>query len=204
MQSVQYFISSHWAFVCLVSLGSLLTAFAGAFTLLGLFAEVDGVVVRVHALAFALLLLGAQHLARHEQEHVLDVDVVLGTRLEQLHAHLLGEAQRVLGQHHFAIGSIVLVAHKHLVHLLAILLNLVQPALHVCERLATRHVVHHDYAVRAPVIRAGDGAEAFLSRRVPDLQLHPLAVHRHSPDLKVHADRRDVASRERIVCEPQQ
>ena len=42
--------------------------------------------------------------------------------------------------------------------------------------------------------RGGDGAEALLSGRVPDLQLHLLTVDLHRPDLKVHADGGDVAT----------
>lgn len=42
--------------------------------------------------------------------------------------------------------------------------------------------------------RGCDGSESLLTRRVPDLQLHPLALDVHCPDLKVNADGGDVAA----------
>lgn len=43
-------------------------------------------------------------------------------------------------------------------------------------------------------LRGGDGSEAFLARRVPDLQLHLLPVDLHRPDLEVHSYRGDIAT----------
>lgn len=45
-----------------------------------------------------------------------------------------------------------------------------------------------------PDSRGGDGAEALLPGRVPDLQLHFLPVDLHSPNLKIHSDRGDVTA----------
>lgn len=42
--------------------------------------------------------------------------------------------------------------------------------------------------------RGGDGTEALLPRRVPDLQLHLLPIDLHSPDLEIHSDCGDVAA----------
>lgn len=44
------------------------------------------------------------------------------------------------------------------------------------------------------VLRGRDGSEPLLSRRVPDLQLHPLPVDVHRSDFKVDADGGDVAA----------
>lgn len=49
-------------------------------------------------------------------------------------------------------------------------------------------VIHHEGPGGAPVVRAGDGPEALLARRVPDLQLHLLAMDLHDPGAKLHAD----------------
>lgn len=43
-------------------------------------------------------------------------------------------------------------------------------------------------------LRGCDGSEPLLSRRVPDLQFHPLPVDVHCSDFKVHADGGDVAA----------
>lgn len=42
--------------------------------------------------------------------------------------------------------------------------------------------------------RGGDGAETLLSSCVPNLQLHLLPVDLHCPNLKIHANRGDVAT----------
>lgn len=42
--------------------------------------------------------------------------------------------------------------------------------------------------------RGGDGAEALLSCRIPDLQLHLLPIDLHCPDLEVHSNRGDVTT----------
>ena len=44
-----------------------------------------------------------------------------------------------------------------------------QPLLDVVEGLLVGDVVDHDDAVRAPVVAGGDGTEALLAGRVPDL-----------------------------------
>lgn len=171
-----------------------------------------------------------QHLLRDGHEHLLHVEIVLGRRLEQLNVHLVGEPLRVLRDHHFPVRTVVLVAHQHLVHHITIVLDLLQPALHVRERLAVGHVVHDYHAVGAPIVRACDRPEALLSRwkgrerqagltitlrwrrkfvsylssRVPDLQFDPRAVQCDRSDLKIHTDRRDITAGECVVREADQ
>ena len=59
-------------------------------------------------------------------------------------------------------GEVGLAADEQLVHARRVPINLVQPRLHVLERLAVRGVVHHDDAVRAAIVAARDRAEALL------------------------------------------
>jgi len=72
------------------------------------------------------------------------------------------------------------------------------------ERLRVGGVVHDDDAVRAAVVGAGDGAEALLTSRVPDLQLDGLAIELDRPNLEVDADRADVALGVGVVGEAQE
>ena len=58
----------------------------------------------------------------------------------------------------------------------AALVDLLQPALDVVERVEVGDVVHDDDAVSAAVVGAADRAEALLARSVPNLQLDRLAV----------------------------
>lgn len=50
-------------------------------------------------------------------------------------------------------------------------------------------VVDHERPGGAAVVGAGDGPEALLSRRVPDLQLDLLAAHFDYPRAELNADR---------------
>ena len=56
------------------------------------------------------------------------------------------------------------------------LVDLLQPALDVVERVEVGDVVHDDDAVSAAVVGAADRAEALLACSVPNLQLDRLAV----------------------------
>lgn len=49
-------------------------------------------------------------------------------------------------------------------------------------------VVDHERPGSAAVVGAGDGPEALLPRRVPDLQLDLLAAHFDDPRAELHAD----------------
>lgn len=63
------------------------------------------------------------------------------------------------------------------VYHVAVLFNLMEPPLHVGEGLPVRDIVHHDDAVRASVVRAGDRPEPLLTRSIPYLKLHSLTVY---------------------------
>jgi len=67
------------------------------------------------------------------------------------------------------------------------LLDLAHPVPNRLEGTTVRHVVHQQNALRAPEVGSGDGAETFLSRRVPDLQLDSLSVQFEVFDLEVDA-----------------
>jgi len=101
-------------------------------------------------------------------------------------------------------GEIGLVAHEQPIHTLArVPVNLVQPLLDIVVGLDLRHIVHNDDAVSAAVIAAGDGTEAFLPRRVPDLKLDGLAIELDGPDFEVDTNRADVALRVAVVGKTQ-
>lgn len=72
------------------------------------------------------------------------------------------------GVDHLLRLQVALVAHQQLVHVLAgVALDLLQPLFDVVERLLVGAVVHHDDAVRAPVVRRRYRTEALLAGRVP-------------------------------------
>ena len=86
---------------------------------------------------------------------------------------------------HFSLRVVILVAHQYPIDHLAVLVDLVEPPLDVGEALAAGDVIHHDHAVRPPVVGAGDRPEPLLTRRVPDLQLHFLPVKLYCANLEV-------------------
>ena len=70
---------------------------------------------------------------------------------------------------YLSVRIIVLVAHQYPVDDVTVLINFMQPPLHVGEALSAGDVVDHNDPVSPPVVGAGDGAEPLLSGRVPDL-----------------------------------
>jgi hypothetical protein len=84
--------------------------------------------------------------------------------------------------------QVALVAHEQLVDVLArVAVDLVQPLLDVGEGVPVGDVVDDDDAVGAAVVGRGDGAEALLPRRVPDLQLDGLGLQLDGADFLLHA-----------------
>jgi hypothetical protein len=59
---------------------------------------------------------------------------------------------------------------------------------HTVETSLICHIVHQQNSHRTAVVRCCDGAETLLTRCVPDLQLHALAVELDGADLEVDAD----------------
>lgn len=151
--------------------------------------------------------------------------------------------------HHLLCREVTLVAHQQLVHVLAgIAVDLLQPLFDIVEGLLghteddasalhnisvklpfesstdlIRHVVNHYNAVSSSVVTGRDGAEAFLTSRVPlrsrsrpsesththsrvyqhlsvhsvlpthNLKLYGLSIQLDGPDLEVNTNRANVA-----------
>lgn len=75
---------------------------------------------------------------------------------------------------------------------------------HTVETPLIRNIINQQYAHGAPVVRRRDGAEPFLPRGVPYLQLDALAVELDGADLEVDADGRDEGGREGVFAEAQE
>lgn len=98
------------------------------------FRGVPGVVPPGPAAAALLLLpvdllqLGLEHEGGDAPEHLVHVDVLLGGGLEEGDVvHLAGEPAGVLRDDHLPLGVVALVADEHPDHVLAVLVDLVQP-----------------------------------------------------------------------------
>ena len=84
------------------------------------------------------------------------------------------------------------------------LVDAVEPVLHIGEGLATRHVESHNDTIRLLIEGVGDRAEALLARRVPDLHrdvisLGGLVAGRHV----IQSDGCHVRLRESLVLVPE-
>ena len=53
----------------------------------------------------------------------------------------------------------------------------------------------------SPIVSGSDGSEAFLPRRIPDLQFDSFSINVHRFDFEIDADRRDIRAGEGIVGE---
>ena len=80
-----------------------------------------------------------------------------------------------------------------------VLLDLLQPVLHVVEGLLPGNVVAQEDAVGASVEDPGDRAERLLARSVPDLQLHDLAVQPDHEGAEFDADSNLVFELELVI-----
>ena len=76
--------------------------------------------------------------------------------------------------------------------------------LRTVETALIRDVVHEEDAHGASVVCGGDCPEAFLTCRVPYLQLHSLAVQLDGSDFKVDADGGDEGWGEGVFAKAQQ
>ena len=84
------------------------------------------------------------------------------------------------------------------------LLNILDPVANVSKRLFVGDVVHEQDSHGSAIVGGGNGAEALLASRVPNLQLDSLAVERDGANLKVDSNRGDEGRRKRVVRKAQQ
>ena len=87
---------------------------------------------------------------------------------------------------------------------ISMLLNLRDPIADGLEGPPIGDVVNQQDALGAAEVGRGDGAEAFLAGRVPDLELDTLAVHLDVFDFEVDADGSDEGGGEAVVGVPEQ
>jgi len=134
-----------------------------------------------------------------------DVGVVLGRRLEEFDAVLLGQGLATRCLNCLLVDHVALVANQDLVHVVGgVLLNVPDPVSNVLERLLVRDVVYEQDAHGTAVVRCRDRAKPFLASSIPDLQLNALAVQLDGLDLEVNADGGDEAGSKRVIAESQQ
>jgi len=171
---------------------------------------ISGGVVRIEDDAVFGGLCGAIHetfldVGRDGGEGLHDIGVVLGRRLEELDAVLLGQRLATRCFHRLLVHHVALVADQDLVDVVSgVLLDVSDPVPDVLERLLVSDVVHQQDPHGAPVIGRRYGAKPFLASSIPDLQLYALAVEFNGLDLEVDADGSDETGCERVIAESQQ
>ena len=85
--------------------------------------------------------------------------------------------------------QIALVSHQHNHNIrVRMIPQLFQPPLHILVRLVLADIIHQQCAHGTAVICAGDGAVAFLARRVPDLGFDGLGIDLDGAGCEFDAD----------------
>ena len=124
-------------------------------------------------------------LVSHLKEHFVNIATRLGRSLEELQTVLLCELLAAL-RRNYAIGQVYFVSDEDFGDARAgVRFNLFEPIRDIVKCGLLGAVVDENDAHGALVIRLCDRAEAFLSRRVPYLQLHSLVLHINRLDLEV-------------------
>eukprot|EP00538_Stauroneis_constricta_P002615 CAMPEP_0119545592 /NCGR_PEP_ID=MMETSP1352-20130426/296_1 /TAXON_ID=265584 /ORGANISM="Stauroneis constricta, Strain CCMP1120" /LENGTH=265 /DNA_ID=CAMNT_0007590159 /DNA_START=330 /DNA_END=1129 /DNA_ORIENTATION=+ len=143
--------------------------------------------------------------AGNADERLLDVYVVLGGTLPERDVEFLGQLLSLLRRHDLLVEHVALVPHQNLVDVhVRVLLDLGDPVADGLEGAAVGDVVDQQDALGAAEVGRGDGAEALLAGRVPDLQLDLGAVDVDVLDLEVDADGCDEGGAEGVVGVTQQ
>lgn len=95
--------------------------------------------------------------------------------------------------------------NQHLIDcLVAVSINLREPALDSCETLFIGHVIHNNDTVCPSVVAAGDGTESLLTSCIPNLQLDYFPVDLNSSDFEVDAYGTNVGFGVSIISETQE
>jgi len=84
--------------------------------------------------------------------YLLNVDVILGTRLKQLNIHLIRESLGIRWRHDFAGWLIIFVADQHLAHQIAMLLHFRKPASDRWEGVSVLDIVDYDDSMSSSVV----------------------------------------------------
>ena len=80
-----------------------------------------------------------------------------------------------------------------------VFLDFVQPDRNTLEALTVCQIKDNNDAISALVVSISDGAVAFLSSRIPNLQLYGALVDLQCAESEIHANRADVVLLEAIV-----
>ena len=84
------------------------------------------------------------------------------------------------------------------------LLYVSNPVTDVGKRLVICDVVNQKDAHGSTIVRGGDGAEALLAGRVPNLQLNALAIQFDGSDFEVNSNGGNKTRGERVIRESKQ
>jgi hypothetical protein len=117
------------------------------------------------------------NLRGHGEKGLFNVGRRLRRSLQKLNTERVRKLLALLCADHTLGRQIGLVTHQQLVDVFSCVpINLMQPLLDIVEGFSISHVVNNDNAVGATVVRRGNGPEAFLSGRVPNLELDGFCV----------------------------
>ena len=136
----------------------------------------------------------------HGGEGRLDILALLGRRLKEAHAVVVGHLLALLKRDGTSVLQIGLVSDQDSRDvILSVLFDFGHPGVHSVEGVAVGDVVNDDNAMRAFIIARSDSLESFLAGRVPDLQLADFLVDVDGADFEVDANGRHEVLLELVV-----
>jgi hypothetical protein len=119
----------------------------------------------------------------------LNIARIQRRRLNEAQAVLARKLLRLLRGHCSQMPQIALVAHQHNHNIrVGMIPQLLQPPRHILVRLVFADIVHEQRTHSTTVVSGGDGAVAFLPRRIPDLGLDGLVVDLDAAGCELDAD----------------
>lgn len=128
-------------------------------------------------------------LTGHQRKRLFNVLGVLGGSLKESHAIVISEFLALFVTDLTLGLQIAFVTDEDARDVVScVLLDLLHPSLDCGERLAVGDVVSHDDAVGSLVVAGSDGLKAFLSGRVPNLELDNFTINLVVANFEVYTD----------------
>lgn len=125
-------------------------------------------------------------LGSHCQKGLLNVLRRLGRCFEEFDSKRVSEFFALLCADDSLRREITLVTNKELVHILSsVSIDLVQPLLHIVERLHISYIIDNDDTMSSAVVARSNGAETFLPSGIPNLEFDSLLVQLNGTDFLV-------------------
>lgn len=137
------------------------------------------------------------------EEGFIDVCLVLGRSFHKFESVLARQFSASFAINDPSFNVVTLVSNQDFVYaVVGELFNVPDPVADVIEGAFIGDIVDQHDSHGAAVVSGGDGAEAFLAGRVPDLEFYAFAVEVDGANFEVDSDGADEGGCEGVIAEP--